>query len=457
MKRICSLLAVAALLTGACNFDTTDPNSPGQIGSNPSRSKVQETVAGILLAARSDAADWNLDAGILGREAYRFDGSDPRFISEWLAGPLDPGGGAFGGDHWSEHYNAIRTTNDLLNVIGTASALSAAEQHATRGFAETIQAYSFLMVLLAHTDYPAHNGDSIPVAVNIPVSDPPAPLVSNAEAYLFVTNLVDSADVELAAGGSDFPFSLPSGFTGFTTPTEFRKFNRALKGAVEVYRGSMGCGATCYTAALTALGASFIDTLGGAGTLNTGVSFNFSTGPGDAPNPLFQNPQTGENFVHPSVRDSVETKSGGGNDNRYTAKVVDRPLVTTTGLASDLGWIRYPSTDAEVPIIRNEELILLRAEANNALTQPVAAANDVNYIRVASGGLAAIGGLSGQTQAQILGQILRERKYSLLYEGHRWFDLRRTGNLNALILDRVGDQRFSSLPVPLSERQARQP
>ena len=457
MKRIFSLLVVAALVTGACDFTTTDPNGPGQIGGDPSRARVQETVAGILLAARSDAADWNLDAGILGREAYRFDGSDPRFISEWLAGPLDPGGGAFGGDHWVEHYNAIRTTNDLLNVIGSASQLSTTEQRATRGFAQTLQAYSLLMVLMAHTDYPAHNGDSIPVDVNIPVSDPPAPLVANTAAFLFVSDLLDSADVELAAGGSAFPFSLPSGFTGFTTPGEFRKFNRSLKAAVAVYRGSMGCGAPCYTAALTALAASFIDTLGGAGTLNRGVYFNFSTAPGDAPNPLFQNPQTGENFVHPSLRDSVETKPGGGNDNRYTAKVVDRPLVTTTGLSSDLGWIRYPSTDAPVPIIRNEELILLRAEANLATALPLLAANDVNYVRVASGGLAAIAGLGGQTPAQILGQILRERKYSLLYEGHRWFDLRRTGNLNALILDRAGDQRFSTLPVPLSERQARQP
>jgi hypothetical protein len=455
MKRIYSLFAVAALVTGACEFDTTDPNSPSQIGDNPSRARVQETVAGILLAARSDVADWNLDAGILGREAYRFDGSDPRFISEWLEGPLDPGGGAFGGDHWSEHYNAIRTANDLLNVIGTASQLSTEEQRATRGFAQTLQAYSFLMVLMAHTDFPAHNGDSIPVAVNIPVSDPPAPLVANTDAYLYVSNLLDSANVELAAGGSAFPFTLPSGFTGFATPAEFQQFNRALKGAVEVYRGSLGCGA-CYGAALTALGASFIDTLGGTATLNDGVYFNFSTAPGDAPNPLFQNPQTGENFVHPSLRDSVETKPGGGNDNRYTAKVITRAPVTTTGLTSDLGWIRYPSTDAAVPIIRNEELILLRAEANVAAGQPALAANDVNYVRVASGGLAAIAGLGGQTPVQILGQILRERKYSLLYEGHRWFDLRRTGNINALILDRAGDQRFSALPVPLSERQARQ-
>jgi len=96
MKHTTLLVTVAALVTGACDFNITDPNNPTKIGPNPSRADVQAAVAGILLAARSDAADWNLDAGILGREAYRFDGSDPRFTGELLKGPLDPGGGAFG-------------------------------------------------------------------------------------------------------------------------------------------------------------------------------------------------------------------------------------------------------------------------------------------------------------------------------------------------------------------------
>jgi hypothetical protein len=456
MKHTTLLVTVAALVTGACDFDITDPNNPTKIGPNPSRADVQSAVAGILLAARSDAADWNLDAGIMGREAYRFDGSDPRFTGELLAGPLDPGGGAFGGDHWSEHYAAILTSNDLLNVIGTATALSAAEQNATRGVGETLQAYSFLMVLMAHTDYPAHNGDSIPVDVNRPVAAPLAPLVRNDSAYIFVSALLDTADNHLAAGGGVFPFALPSGFSGFNTPATFRQFNRALKARVEVYRGSLGCGNSCYTAALTALTGSFVDTTGTA-TLSNGVFFNYSTNPGDAVNPLFQNPQTGENYAHPSLRDSVEAKPTTGDDDRYTAKVVLRPSSTTSGLTSDLGWIRYASSAAPLPIIRNEELILLRAEANNALGSGILAANDINYIREKSGGLAPIVGLGAQTQPEILDEVLRQRKYSLLYEGHRWFDMRRTGNLSRILLDRAGDQRFSSLPIPLSERQAREP
>ena len=453
MKRIGLILTVAALVigAGACDFNISDPNNPPQIGPNPSQPVVAAAVTGIIIAARSNAAGWNLDAGILGREAFRFDGSDPRFITELLQGPLDPGSGAFGGNFWTQHYAAIRSSNNLLNVIGTASALSAQEQNATRGFAETMQAYSFLMVLMAHTE------DSIPIAVNVPVTATPAPFVKNDSAHTFVSALLDSANAHLAAAGSAaFPFSLPSGFTGFTTPTTFQKVNRALKARVEVYRGSRGC-AACYTAALTALAASFIDTSATA-DLNAGVFFNFSTNSGDAANPLFQNPQTGENFVHPSIRDSVETKPGGGNDNRYTAKVVSRPQVSAgvPPLSSDLGWIRYNTASSPVPIIRNEELILLRAEANNAAPNAVAAAADVNYIRVHSGGLAAIAGLAAQTPTQILSAILKERKYSLLYEGHRWVDMRRTGRLAAIIIDRPSvDKVFATLPIPQSEVLAR--
>ena len=450
MKATTCLLALAALGVWACDFNITDPNNPGPIGLDPSRAEVADHVIGVILAARSDAADWILDAGILGREAYRFDGSDPRFISEFLNGPLDPGGGAFGGDHWIEEYNAILSANQLLDVIGTASRLTTAEQDATRGVVKTLKAYAFVMVLMGHEE------DSIPIDVDRPIGAPPAPFVSNAAAFAYVSALLDSADTHLAAGGTALPFALPPGFTGFDDVAGFRRFNRAVKAAVEVYRGSLGCGATCYTTAKTLLesGATFIDTSATA-NLAVGVYFDYSTNPGDAPNPLFQNPQTGENFVNPRIKDSAETKATTGLDDRFTSKTVLRDTVTTENLTSYLGWVRYPATTAQIPFIKNEELILLRAEANNALTFPVLAANDVNYIRVKSGGLAPIAGLGAQTQAQILGAVLHERMYSLLYEGHRWFDLRRTGRLGPYLKDRATDAVFPTLPIPLDEVLAR--
>ncbi len=449
MTRTRFLLTVAVLGLGACDLDITNPNSPEPIGPNPSRSRVAAAISGILIAARSDQADWVLDAGIIGREAYRFDGSDPRFVTEFLVGPLDPGSRAFGGDHWLEEYVTVRSANNLLNVIGTATALSGAEQNATRGFAETFQALSLLMILDAHTQ------DSIPLAVNQPVTETPAPYVSNDSAYTYVSALLDSAQAHLASGGAAFPFSLPTGFAGFDTPANFSKFNRALKARVEVYRASMACGNPCYTAALTAIGGSFIDTTGAA-TLNNGVYFDFGTGPGDIPNFLAQDPQTSDNLVHPMLADSAETQTGGGLDARFLAKTVSRPTRTVSGLTSDRSFQNYPAPGSSMPIIRNEELILLRAEANNNVGTGVEVAADVNYIRVNSGGLAAIAGLAAQTGPQRLNAILHERLYSLLYEGgHRWIDMRRTGNLAGIPLDRVGDVRHATLPVPTDECLAR--
>ena len=132
-----SRLALVALIavTGSCSFDIDNPNSPDVIGENPTRSEVAATANGILIATRADMGDWALDGGIFGREAYRFDGSDPRFVGEMMQGPLDPGSPPFGGDHWAEEFAAIRTANDLLAVLGTASALTAAEQSAASGFA----------------------------------------------------------------------------------------------------------------------------------------------------------------------------------------------------------------------------------------------------------------------------------------------------------------------------------
>jgi starch-binding outer membrane protein, SusD/RagB family len=448
MKATRILIALSVLVPGACNFDIADPNNPGPIGNDPSPSQVGAAVTGILIASRAPVGGWNLISGILGREAYRFDGSEPRFISELLHGPLDPGDG-FGGGQWAGEYSAIRSTYQLIDVIGTATAYSAGDQDAVRGVAETMQAYEFLLVLMARSQ------DSIPVAVDQPLTANPAPFVSNDSAFSFVSSLLDAADGHLASGGATFPagVTLPSGFAGFDTPATFRKFNRALKAAVEVYRGSLGCGAPCYTTAKTLLenGSTFVDTSASA-DVSAGVYFNFSTNPGDAVNPLSQNPQTGENHVNPRVVDSADA-----NDKRVTAKVVSRSSQTTDNLTSAYGWTRYASVGTPIPIIKNEELVLLRAEANNALGNAAAAAADVNYIRVTSGGVLPIAGLAAQTQGQILGAILHERWYSLLYEGHRWFDLRRTGRLGAFLLDRPDDQVFSTLPIPLGEVQARQP
>jgi hypothetical protein len=423
-----------ALATASCSFDITNPNSPTIIGENPTRSEVAATATGILIATRGDMALWALVGGILGREAYRFDGSDPRWTGELMQGPLDPGG--FGSFHWGGEYAAIRTANDLLAVIATASALTVSEQSATSGFAHTLQAYNLLIVLDSHLQ------DSIPLDVSTDVTSPPAPFATHEAGFDRVVSLLDGAAGELDAGGDALPFRLPPGFSGFDTPAGFRRFNRALRARVAVYRGD-------FTGALAALAESFLDP---AAPLDAGVYMDLSAGAGDTPNPLALDPVGGENVAHPSLETQAQFQPGGGVDARVTAKTVKLPDTRAfNDLATDLGWIRYPSPNSPIPLIKNEELILLRAEANLGLGNLDAARSDIDLVRTTSGHLGPYNGATDQTS--LLTELLYNKRYSLLYEGaHSWIDYRRYDRLADLAtLDRPGDVVFTTLPIPTDE------
>jgi starch-binding outer membrane protein, SusD/RagB family len=447
MTPFSKLLSLAVVLVtlpaGGCDFDIENPNSPDIIGENPNRSEVAAAATGILIATRADLGDLVLKAGILGREAYRFDVGDPRYTTELMQGPLDAGSRAYGGNHWQEEYAAIRSANDLLAVIGTASQLTPEEQSAVSGYARTLQAYNFILILNTHTQ------DSIPIEVGTDVTAAPAPFRTNADAWTHVINLLDMGLAELQAGGATFPFTLPGGFTGFNTPATFVLFNRALRSRVAVYRGD-------FAGALTFLSQSFLDP---AAPLDRGVYMDHSAGAGDRPNPLALDPQVGENFGHPSLETQAQLQTDGvSRDRRFLTKLVKRPpssFGTPQVLTSDLGWIRYPSPNSPIPLIKNEELILLRAEANIGLgTNLPAVVADINLVRQTSGGLPPYAGLVDQPS--LLTELLYNKRYSLLYEGgHSWIDFRRYGRTADLVaFDRPGpppDVIFSTLPIPTAE------
>jgi len=445
--RLSAALLAGLVALGACSFDlNTNPNSPDPIGANPSRTQVGVAANGMLIAFRNDFADFALDMGIIGREVLRFDGSDPRFTSELLHGPLDPGGDAFGGDHWGDEYTSIRGGNLILAVLPSATALTAEEQSATSGYVKTIQALNYLIVLNSHTQ------DSIPIVTDTSVTAPPAAFQTNAAAFDHLVSLLDQAAAELAVGGTAFPFGLPGGFSGFNTPASFLQFNRGLRARVAAYRQD-------WAGVLDALAGSFIDP---AGALERGVYMDYGTGPGDLANPLSIDPLQGENFAHPSLESGAQLQTDGVTpDLRFTTKIIQRPVGSADDLSSDLGWVRYPTPNSGIPIIKNEELILLRAEANIGLGDLPSALPDINTVRTRSGNLPALGDL-GTPDAAVT-ELLYNRLYSLLFEGaHRWIDARRYGRLGTLPLDRTTrpdfppDQVFATLPIPSDEVLPRQ-
>jgi hypothetical protein len=159
-------------------------------------------------------------------------------------------------------------------------------------------------------------------------------------------------------------------------------------------------------------------------------------------------------YAHPSIVADAEHKPDATLDNRVLAKIQDVDPRSLSGVSSDKGFTLYPSNTSPVPIIRNEELILLRAEARWFTGDKPGAMADLNFIRTTSGGLAPIA--QPATDAAFVTELLKQRRYSLLFEGgHRWIDARRFGRLGDLPLDAPNHIRIAAFQVPLSECQAR--
>jgi starch-binding outer membrane protein, SusD/RagB family len=429
----------AALFVGGCDaFDATDLNNPGldELQNFPTPTGVNTAATGLLIGLRTS---WGVQNGfipllaILGREGYNLDPADPRFVSEMLGGPLNGGSPAFGGNLWGQRYANIRTGNTVLAAVEKVVGLSDAQKEGIRGFAKTIQALDLLWVI------DTRDANGAVIDADIPPTAPPAEVVTRAETFDRIVDLLEEGRTHLLNAGPTFSFPLSIGFEGFDTPVTFIQFNRAIRARVAVYLND-------WAGALTALSGSFLDT---GAPLSLGAYHVFSAGAGDILNNLFD-PEGRALNAHPSLRTDAQLRAGGGRDLRFEAKVKPRTEpVTTQGITTDILFSVYNSPTDPVPIIRNEELILLRAEANLGLNNIALALQDLNFIRVNSGGLPAYAG--AQTAAAVLDALLYEKRYSLLFEGHRWIDLRHYGKLGTLPKDLPAHKIFSKFPLPRSE------
>jgi hypothetical protein len=446
--RVTRLIATVAVLlfASACkDLVVPDYNNPGldDLVNNPTPTKIAQASQGLLVGTRVGIGEQNgyiSLLGIVGRESYNFDPADPRFITEMLVGPLDGGSPAFGGNLFAAPYRNIRNANILLGAVDKVIGMSDSQKSGVKGFAETIQALDYLNVVNTRDDLGA------PIDVNIGPTDDPAPIVTKAAVLTEIVRLLDDGLTKINAGGAAFPFVLSPGFADFATPTEFAKFNRALKARVEAYRGN-------YASVLTSLGGSFLDT---AEPLTLGAYQSYSTGSGDTPNALFD-PSGRAILAHPSIETDAESKPNATLDARVLAKVAHLPDPhTVQGVTSDLVFTIYNSNVAPIPIIRNEELILLRAEARFFTSDPVGALSDINFIRTNSGGLAPRGPFVNQ--ADFVTELLKQRRYSLLFEGgHRWIDTRRFGLLSTLPIALPSHTVPARFPFPEAECLARVP
>lgn len=109
-----------------------------------------------------------------------------------------------------------------------------------------------------------------------------------------------------------------------------------------------------------------------------------------------------------------------------------------------------PSTSNEYSIVlRLTELYLIRAEARTQQEDYMRAKADLNKIRNRAG----LADVVANSKEQMLDAIIEERRKELFTEyGHRFFDLKRTGRLDAVLTIKPGwNSTDSLLPIPESE------
>ena len=417
----------------ACEIeDLPDPNNLGvaQVVDGASLSLIQNVVDGIESGMRDRLGTYLDGVGVIGREYYRFSASDPRFTTDLLGGEnsvLD-NNTFYTTNPFSSRYRVIKNANILIEAIDNTSAdITAEEVSATKGFANTIIAYQLLLVL--NQQY--NNG------VRVDVADPDnlGPFLDLNASLSGIRSLLDTGHEDLAKGGGSFPFSLTSGFAGFDTPTGVDQFNRGLAARVALYQED-------WDGALNALADSFLDI---DGDFDAGVAHPFSTAGGDLTNPMwFPVDQAGETrVVHPSMVADLE--AGDARASKFTERTTPAFL---DNLESNYDVTIYALQTDAMFMMRNEELILISAEANAQLGNTDEAIAAVNKIR-ATHGLADYAG--DNSQSALIDQILHERRYSLYGEGHRWVDMRRYGKLGELTLDRPADDVWEQFPRPATE------
>jgi hypothetical protein len=418
-----------ALFT-SCKKEITNLNNPiiEDYFPNASKPQLDNLVIGTESGLRNNMELYLEVVGAIGRELYRFSSSDPRYVTDLLGvGSTVLDNNAFYlTNNWNARYRVVKNCNLLISATNTTNAdIAPAIKKGYLGFAKTIKAYQLLLNL----NLTYSNG----VRVDVVDPDNRGPFLDYAASLQAIAALLDEAKTDLT--GANIQFALSTGFNGYKDAAGLIKFNRAIAARVAAYR-------QLWPAVLTALNESYFD-LNGA--FDLGVKMVYSTGPNDQVNAaFFPRNRGGEiRLAHPSFMTDILP----GDDRVLKTSLRNNPASYGDLSSNRDVWVFKSATDP-IGIVRNEELILLYAEAKINLTQIPDAVVALNRIRTGHTLPVYAGAV---TQAALITEMLFQRRFSLYFEGHRWVDMRRYNRLNELPIDRPGFDVWEKFPRPLTE------
>jgi starch-binding outer membrane protein, SusD/RagB family len=409
--------------------EVIDPNSPsvGSVLSNASKAQLDGLAIGQVARARNGVDTYLQVMGTLGKELFNFNTTESRWMTE-LNGlrPID--NSAFYNGATTSFGTPVRQANTLLASLEKTTAVSEEQKNGYRGLANTFKGLAYLYQLNAQYT----NG------VRLNVEDPlkPSKFASYEESLAGIKKFLDDGAAQLDKAGAGFAFALPASYAGFNTPANFKKFNRALALRIALYQKD-------WAGAAAILPQTFYNL---TGDMNVGPSHAFNPTSPDVANPLLNT-----SSVRVVAIDKLVTSADAG-DKRVSSKLttLDKPLSYTSGTNVSSSYIFkvYTSATQSVAIIRNEELVLVAAEIAAQQGRTADAVSHINAVRKVAG----IADYKGATDKDaLINAILRERLYSLWYEGHRLVDMRRYGKLNEIFLPVADMKIIEKLDRPIAE------
>ena len=425
------LLPLMVVLCWSCSLeDIPDPNGPSLTGTlgNANEQTLNFLVTGLEAEIRNGRGAFITATGSIARELYDFNSSDPTSTVALLG---KDGAQLIGTEPQLTgtlfaRYQVAKSSDFILEAVEGA-AITDAQRRGYRAIALTIRAYALLDVLMLLDNS----------GVRLDISDPNnlGPWVTKANGFSAIRALLDDGFNEL--NGAEFSFALSGGFAGFDSPAAFGEFNRAIAARTALY-------AEDYSGALSLLGDSFLSL--SAADLAVGPKRFYAQT--EILNPIFKTPQqsTDQYVVHDRMIAGI--RAGDTRISKFRVRDNASPRDDLNG-THEIALYGDPSDP--IDHIRNEELILIYAEANIQAGSLQDAEDALNILNNAYG-LADYAG--AQNAAELTEELLYHRAYSLWAEGHAMFDLRRNGRLNDtfLPLDRPGDIVHTEFPIPPFDR-----
>lgn len=432
MKNIFKASAVIlAVLVSACSLDPVqDPNfaSVESVLTNASKTQLNAMVAGQVSMARNGLAIYLQVTGTIGKELFNFNSTESRWMTE-LNGlrPID--NSAFYNTATTAFGLPVRQANIIISAVDKTTSVTDVERAAYKGVANTFKGLAYLYMLNAQYQ----NG------VRLDVTDPlkPSKPATYDQSLAGIAGFLDEGAAQLDAAGAAFPFTMPSGYGGFNTPATFKQFNRAIALRVAIYQQN-------WTKAASLLTQTYYSK---TGSLTLGPRHTFNPSAPDFGNPLV-NVASATVVAVKEIMDAAEA-----GDTRVTTKTTRvtpaRTYSSGVTYASDYVTNVYPTNTTSFTIIRNEELILIAAEIAAQQNNFTEAKANIDIVRAAAG-LAPLNA-TGFTQANYIDAILKERLYSLFYEGHRWVDMRRYNKISQILLPVAAMRVLTQLERPVQE------